>query len=262
MAIAREAGLLLTLMRSGAPNSEILLAKSIDDLFGIARKYDIALPTYRSSESEEPDAVTSAFVGDEPSGGCDKPYEEGWRQRGLYEGERNERGEWEGIGRYTFGDGSVYEGQWWANRQEGHGTFWYASGNLYDGQWRAGKFLQHVSQSTTAVHSATPALNTFPFPRAGRKDGRGTFGYADGRVEVGTYVADTDVGEGAMWSSDRRTAWRILQDGLEVAEISIAEAKRIAERIGEGVPAYGDWLAPRVAARQEAATPAAARGGQ
>ena len=98
-----------------------------------------------------------------------------------------------------------------------------------------------------------------PIPRSGKKEGRGTFGYADGRVEVGTYVADTDVGEGAMWSSDRRMAWRILQDGLEVAEISVAEAKRIAERIGEIIPAYGDWLAPRMAARLQAATAAANR---
>ena len=81
--------------------------------------------------------------------------------------------------------------------------------------------------------------------RAGKKDGKGTFGFADGRVEVGTYKADNDVGEGAMWSADRRTAWRIVDDGLEVGEISLEEAQQIANRIGEPVPCIGDWFDAR-----------------
>lgn len=219
MAIAREADMLLLLMRGGAPNNEVLLARSVDDLYGIAKKYSITLPMRRGSEdADEADGDLTAFASEEPSGSS--MLSGGSGRDGTYEGQRNERGEWEGHGRYTFADGSVYEGQWRANRQEGWGTFWYASGNLYDGQWKAGK-----------------------------KDGHGMFGYADGRVEVGTYVADQDVGEGAMWSADRRTAWRIVQDGLEVAEVTLTEAKAIAERCNETVPSYGDWLGARVAAR-------------
>jgi hypothetical protein len=46
-----------------------------------------------------------------------------------------------------------------------------------------------------------------------------------------------------MWSADTRSAWRIVDDGLEVAEISLDEARAIAEKVGEGehVPALASW---------------------
>ena len=59
--------------------------------------------------------------------------------------------------------------------------------------------------------------------------------YADGEVEVGQYNMDKDIGEGARWSSDRRTAWR-LKDGNKGDEISLAEAAQIAGRLGLPVP--------------------------
>lgn len=43
-ALSREAGLLLVLMRGGAPNHEVLLAQTTDELAAIAAKYEIALP--------------------------------------------------------------------------------------------------------------------------------------------------------------------------------------------------------------------------
>ena len=58
---------------------------------------------------------------------------------------------------------------------------------------------------------------------------------ADGRVEVGRWKADAGVGEGAMWSADRATAWR-MSDGEIGEAISLAEAARIAERVGLPVP--------------------------
>lgn len=216
MAIAIEADVMLALLRGGAPNSEVLMARSIDELVAIAERHkiSISLPSARTECSDDGAEGMMLSSASTAAGGFDSALVSG--RGGCYEGERNEQGQWEGFGTYTFTDGSVYEGQWRANRQEGFGTFFYASGNRYEGQWKAGK-----------------------------KDGHGTFGYADGRVEVGTYVEDKDVGEGAMWSPDRRIAWRILQDGLEVAEITLEEAKRIADRIGEPVPAPGDWLAAR-----------------
>ena len=52
---------------------------------------------------------------------------------------------------------------------------------------------------------------------------------------MGCYAADEDSGEGAKWSADRRTAWR-LQDGEEEGEISLEVAAAIAARIGLPVP--------------------------
>ena len=52
---------------------------------------------------------------------------------------------------------------------------------------------------------------------------------------MGRYEAGRDVGEGAQWSADRTAAWR-LRDGKVVEEISLEEARRIAEAVGEPVP--------------------------
>ena len=43
-------------------------------------------------------------------------------------------------------------------------------------------------------------------------------------------------GEGARWSQDRRTAWR-LRDGVEREAISLAHAAEIAKALGVEVPA-------------------------
>ena len=83
----------------------------------------------------------------------------------------------------------------------------YASGAVYQGEWVAGK-----------------------------KHGKGTYRWADGRVEVGLYQADCSVGVGCMWSADQRQAWKIIDDGRECHEISLAEAQRVADEVGEPVP--------------------------
>ena len=101
----------------------------------------------------------------------------------------------------------MYEGEWVANQHHGRGTLYYASGSAYDGQWVSGK-----------------------------KHGRGTYRWHDGRVEIGYYDRDQSVGEGVMWSADMRQAWRIVDDGVYVEEISLAQAKAIAEGIGESPP--------------------------
>ena len=54
-------------------------------------------------------------------------------------------------------------------------------------------------------------------------------------MEVGQYKKGKDSGEGARWSSDRSTAWR-LKDGNKGDEISLTEAAQIAGRLGLPVP--------------------------
>ena len=65
--------------------------------------------------------------------------------------------------------------------------------------------------------------------------GRGTYTYASGEAETGRYAADADVGEGAKWSADRQSAWR-LRDGKVVESISLEAAARIAASLGLPVP--------------------------
>ena len=68
------------------------------------------------------------------------------------------------------------------------------------------------------------------------KQGPGTMWYASGRADVVSFEKDCDDSEGARWSIDRQTAWR-LHRGEVIEEISIEEATKIAERLGEPVPA-------------------------
>ena len=68
----------------------------------------------------------------------------------------------------------------------------------------------------------------------GQKSGTGTFRYADGRAQVGTWLADKPT-DGAAWSEDRRTAW-VVRDGQPTAEVSLSAAAAIAESLGLEVP--------------------------
>ena len=112
----------------------------------------------------------------------------------------------EGTCRFAASN-DVYEGQFSQNRMHGRGVERYASGDVYDGEWHFG-----------------------------RMQGHGTYRYADGEVEVGRYHEDVDVGDGVRWSADGRTARR-MRDGEVLEEVTLAEARAIAERLGEKPPA-------------------------
>ena len=89
--------------------------------------------------------------------------------------------------------------------RHGRGTYRYASGAVFEGEYKAG-----------------------------RRHGRGTFRFANGEVKVTRYEADKAVGEGAvrLLNGD---LWR-MQDGQATEKISLEEARRIAEAVGEPVP--------------------------
>ena len=121
---------------------------------------------------------------------------------GEYEGERNAEGKRHGRGTCRYADGIVYDGAWKAGQMEGFGTYRGGYGDAYEGQWKGDT-----------------------------QTGFGTYRFADGSVDVGFWMADTEMGEGVRWSADGRTAWR-LRDGEEEEEISLEEARRVAEKYG------------------------------
>ena len=41
----------------------------------------------------------------------------------------------DGQGKYTYADGSVYDGEWWMNKINGYGSQTWADGKCYYGQW-------------------------------------------------------------------------------------------------------------------------------
>ena len=87
--------------------------------------------------------------------------------------------------------------------------------------------------------------------KADKKEGRGTYRYADGRIAVGFYMAGADVGEGVRWSADGQAAER-LRDGEPVEAISLEEALRIASDIGVPRLPEKPWVATRQGLRSAA----------
>ena len=57
----------------------------------------------------------------------------------VYRGDQNEAGQKHGVGRYTWKDGSYYDGQWKNDEREGKGKYTYPSGGVYDGEWKDSK---------------------------------------------------------------------------------------------------------------------------
>ena len=292
-----EASLTLALLRGGAPNSEVLVAKGVDDLRAIAERHGISIPLPNTAELQEAEtpvmrdtkpsifeppevhtsnalsrarawryqhmaaqaeaelqagmehgpamthlveaeAVTAAAAAaereagvidgpaaaehaaieavthrvrqvtsrptGEPSGGSSD-------QRAsveTYEGEYDDDGERCGRGQCVYEDGTMYVGEWSANLPNGLGRLYFPTGDLFEGT-----FVKGV------------------------REGAGTYAYADGRIEVARYANGANArGEGAMWSPRRSTCWRILRDGEEVEEISVAESAEVAQRVGQPVP--------------------------
>jgi hypothetical protein len=80
---------------------------------------------------------------------------------GRYRGEVNEKDEKHGPGRYTWPDGSYFDGMWQHNERQGMGEYRYPSGATYDGEWKNSKPHGHgtytwcVAANCTAPH--TPA---------------------------------------------------------------------------------------------------------
>jgi len=298
--MSNEASLTLALLRGGAPNSEVLVAKGVEELLAIAARHGIAIPNSSPSASpakeedtsvrrtkdqrftfEPPSVHTShalsrarawryqhmveqaeaelqagmengpasmelaaaeaaaveAAAAEREAGVLDGPaaaelataeaathrLRSSETQRatgdpsslpspeavlGSYEGDFDEAGERCGLGQCTYDTGVVYVGTWKHNKPEGRGTLYYPTGDVFEGNFANGI-----------------------------RQGSGTYAFADGRIEVASYHRGINArGEGAMWSARRTTAWRIVKDGEEVEEISIAESHAVAARVGEEVP--------------------------
>ena len=55
--------------------------------------------------------------------------------------EDDEKDTQHGYGKYTWADGSVYEGNWENGAQHGYGKHTWVSGKIYEGEWRNGKMV-------------------------------------------------------------------------------------------------------------------------
>ncbi|CAE7734625.1 RSPH1 [Symbiodinium sp. CCMP2592] len=116
----------------------------------------------------------------------------------------NDQGEIHGRARCTWPNGDVYEGDYKDGKRNGTGTHTLASGAVYVGECKDKK-----------------------------RNGKGTYTYKNGAVEVGFYEdnKDPDKGRGVRLSADGKKAW-LLMDGEVEREVSVAEARKVAEELG------------------------------
>lgn len=144
-------------------------------------------------------------------------------------------GEWkqdvrDGQGACRMSNGAVYEGQFKRNKREGHGTYYCTNGDKYVGGYRA-----HLRDGNGTYHRSNGDKFVGRY-KAGSPNGVGTYyRKKDGSVDVGRYKGEnsvvTAIGEGVRWSKDRSMAWS-LQNGKEVKEISLTEARETASQMG------------------------------
>ncbi|XP_076546518.1 radial spoke head 1 homolog isoform X1 [Osmia lignaria lignaria] len=99
-----------------------------------------------------------------------EPGEEETNPLGLYEGERNEKGDRHGRGKALLPNGDMYEGQYCKGLRHGPGLYVFKNGARYDGQYRQGV-----------------------------KYGQGTFWYPDGTRYEGEWKRDTKYGFGVYY---------------------------------------------------------------
>lgn len=72
-----------------------------------------------------------------------KTYADGSVYEGEWKADKKEgRGKYTYAGKYTYGKytyGDVYDGEWKADKQEGRGKLTLADGDVYEGEWKAGE---------------------------------------------------------------------------------------------------------------------------
>ena len=73
----------------------------------------------------------------------------------TYEGEVK-NGKANGVGIFTFSDGSTYEGKVKKNKIHGKGKYTDSNGNIYEGKFRYGSFKSKIDKKTRNVIKLKP----------------------------------------------------------------------------------------------------------
>ncbi|XP_076223087.1 radial spoke head 1 homolog isoform X1 [Nomia melanderi] len=118
---------------------------------------------------------------------------------GLYEGERNEKGERHGHGKALLPNGDMYEGQYCKGLRHGQGLYVFKNGARYEGEWRHGvKYCQ----------------GTFWYPDGTRYEGEwkrdkkygfGVYYYVNGDIYEGSWKKNHRHGMGSYLYADTNT---------------------------------------------------------
>ena len=150
---------------------------------------------HASLEPELANLIVTAYDGEKDERGCfdghgAAAFDGGHAYVGSFA-----HGMMDGEGKYTWADGTCYEGEFRKNRIEGRGSYTWGDGSTYDGEVSAG--LRHGAGKMVGAGGAPVYVGTW---RYGQRDGRGKIGFdAAGSCEYdGGWVADRREGEGTM----------------------------------------------------------------
>ncbi|XP_063981990.1 radial spoke head 1 homolog isoform X1 [Diachasmimorpha longicaudata] len=139
---------------------------------------------------------------------------------GVYEGEKNSKGERHGIGKYQFPNGDVYVGGYCQGLRNNQGVYVFKNGARYDGTWRG-------------------AL----------KYGRGTFFYPDGTRYEGEWKKDKKSGFGVYYYSNKdiyEGAWRNdVRHGLGTYHFNESGIKFMGTWLNDCIEGPGELVYPR-----------------
>ncbi|KAL7449741.1 hypothetical protein ACHAWC_001772 [Mediolabrus comicus] len=127
---------------------------------------------------------------------------------GDYRGNIDDNGLRNGHGKYAWTDGSVYEGDWLADKMHGKGKFTWANGDVYDGEFQDNS--RNGKGKYTYAHGDVYDGEFLDDLRSGK----GKYTWADGRVYDGDFLADKRHGKGKYTWSDGRVYDGEFQDDL------------------------------------------------
>ena len=98
----------------------------------------------------------------------------------------------DGVGTYTWENGSKYTGEFKKGSMHGQGTFYFGAGNAgakYEGEFKNG-FIDGIGTWTWANGEKYTGESKF-----NKMHGKGTYYYPDGTVKQGTWYNDKYIGE-------------------------------------------------------------------
>lgn len=139
------------------------------------------------------------------------------------------KGQRHGHGQMTFPNGDVYTGDWKKGRRTGRGLYLFAqSGNRYKGEYVDGvKQGQGIFWWTSGQHAGDRYIGAFS---GDKRNGRGTYTYANGDIYVGNWLDGKQHGDGEMLYAEDlsrlRGQWSNgLREGRFVLELESGELR-------------------------------------
>ena len=179
---------------------------------GNKEKAESCYRIYTNMTGKKDAELEKAFSGSAQSGNIEyrvvltmtEKYENG----DVYEGEEKD-GIRHGIGRYYHTDGAIYEGEWKDDLIHGIGRYYYPDGTAENVLCENGKIVgstkETLPQNEIRIHSIGYDNDDLYHGNMqdGKRNGRGTMHYADGRKYVGEWKNDKWHGYGVLTHKNR-----------------------------------------------------------